>query len=44
LGNLDFLIVNVREHLTGIAHVKPLSAAGACREMVGVGLSDAIGR
>ena len=35
LRRLDLGVVNVRQHLAEVAHVKPLPAAGAFHEMVG---------
>jgi hypothetical protein len=43
-ADLDFrAVVHVRQHLVDIAHVEPLTAAGAAHKMIGFGLGYAIG-
>jgi hypothetical protein len=43
LSSLNFRIVDVRQHLTQIAHVKLLSAARAFHEVIDLGFGNAIG-
>ena len=42
LADLDFRVVDVLDHLTKVAHVEPLTAAGAFHEMIGIVFGDAI--
>src|SRR3981081_1253521 len=41
-ANLNFSVMNVRERLFQVAHVKPLPAAGAFHEMIGLGFSNSL--